>query len=380
MAERGLSAAGRADECKRFPGRNGQIDMRQHVPPLVICKAHVVKTNLASDVFERLCVRRVLDVRFDVHDLAEAGKARHAEQIHLRKVREPLDRRCKRGHIQRKRQQQHGFERARVDQIAAHRQHDEIEHADEELRTAVEPCHIAIKIVLRMNKARVALLKLVELVRLVRERLRHAHAGDAGLDIRIDLRDALLDLQRALAHPNAHPHHIGQHDGQHAEQCERQPPLNAEHDDERAENRQRGNDHVLRSVMRELRHVEQVVRCAGKQLARPHLIEKAELQLLDVRKNIPANIRLHAHAEQMAPVVDDEQHDRAQNIGRKDQHDQRHELCHERRRLRHGGQERTQNILREHGERKVNERDHRGAGHVQDEQRQMRFIIGKKSF
>ena len=230
--------------------------MGQHASAAFVGKRHIVKADVAAHVLERLCVRAVLDLRLDVHDLAKARKARHAEDVYLRKRRKALERLNERRNVQRKRNEQNRIKAALVDQVTAQRQHDEVEHGDEELHAAVEERHVAIEPVLRVDESGVAALKLIALIAFVRKRLCDPRAGDRGFDIRVDFSDAFLHLERGIAHLDPQPHHVVDRHGYDAEKREREPPIHKHHHGKRAENRRAGDQHVLRAMVRKLRDVE----------------------------------------------------------------------------------------------------------------------------
>ncbi len=71
MAERRFAAAGRTDERKRFTGGNIQIDMREHASAAFVGKRNVRKADVAFYVLQRPSVGAVLDIRLDIHNLAE---------------------------------------------------------------------------------------------------------------------------------------------------------------------------------------------------------------------------------------------------------------------------------------------------------------------
>ena len=213
VAERGLSAAARADQREGRPRGDIEVHVRKHALPALVGKRHVVKADVAAHVSQCLRVRAILDLRLDVHDFAKAAEARHAEDIDLRERGEALERLNKRRDVERKRDEQDRVEVAFVDQKPAERQHHEVEHRDEELHPAAKERHIMVKTVLRVDKPLVAALKLLLLISLVGKRLCHARAGDRRLDIRVDLRDAFLHLEGSVAHLDPEPHDIEDRDG-----------------------------------------------------------------------------------------------------------------------------------------------------------------------
>ncbi|MPM82183.1 hypothetical protein SDC9_129244 [bioreactor metagenome] len=156
-----------------------------------------------------------------------------------------------------------------------------------------------------MDKPFVAALKLLLFIFLVGKRLRHACAGDRRLDIRVDLRDSLLHLEGCVAHLNPEPDDIENRNRHNAQERQRKPPVDKHHDDKRADHRRAGDQHILRAVVREFRDVEEIRRHAGHEFSCANFVVKTKGKLLNVRKDIPPDIRLHPHTEDMPPVVDD---------------------------------------------------------------------------
>ncbi|MPM91699.1 hypothetical protein SDC9_138831 [bioreactor metagenome] len=176
----------------------------------------------------------------------------------------------------------------------------------------------------------------------------YARAGDGRFYIGVDFGNALFDRQRSFAHFDANPHHVKHADGHDAQKRQRQPPLEHRHGDERADERCNRNQNVLGAVVRKFGDVEQVRRYPAHELSSAHLVEKAERKLLNMRKDVFADIRFHQDAKAVPPVVDDIQQHRAHDIRRQRADEQKHKHTHQRGVDCHLRQERAQDILREH--------------------------------
>ena len=81
-----------------------------------------------------------------------------------------------------------------------------------------------------------------------------------------------------------------------------------------------------------------------------------------MRKDIPADIRLHADAQHVSPIVDDKQQQRAHQIREKRGDDEADKHAHHRVVLRHLRQKRAQDVLREHRVRDVDSGDQHRTG------------------
>ena len=119
----------------------------------------------------------------------------------------------------------------------------------------------------------------------------------------------------------------------------------------------------LRSVVGQLRDVEQVRRQAAHQLAGTVAVVVVEAQLLHVAEQVLADVRLHQDAEGVAVIADD--------IGEHGPQD----VCAEHH--RHHSEEGPVGALRQQlvhappgdvGKRQIDHGDHQGAAHIQEKQ------------
>ena len=99
-----------------------------------------------------------------------------------------------------------------------------------------------------------------------------------GLSVKlgVDPRHALLHLAAAVRHALALGNGKEQQNGHHDQHHQRQLPLHAKQHDERANQRDHGNEQVFRAVVRQLRNFKQIVRHARHQPARAVAVIKRE--------------------------------------------------------------------------------------------------------
>ena len=208
---------------------------------------------------------------------------------------------------------------------------------------------------------------------LVGEGLGGADAGQAGLDGGVDGTGLLLGSAGGGAHLFPAAQRRQQQHRQHHQQHQRQLPADAEHHDQRAHDGHKRDKQILRPVVGQLRHLEQVAGQAAHQLAGTVLVVEVKAQLLHMVVQVAADIRLHPDAEGVAPVGHHEVQPRANYIGCHHQrhHDEEHpELLFRQPRVQRGaGHQRKRQI--HHG-------DEERAGHVQREQAPVGLEIGQE--
>lgn len=90
-----------------------------------------------------------------------------------------------------------------------------------------------------------------------------------------------------------------------------QLPVDRDHNAERAGQRHHGNEQILRSMMRDLPDIHQVVRHARYQMPRLVIVEKPERQALNPVEQFFAHISLDVDAQLMTVICDHIVHDRA---------------------------------------------------------------------
>ena len=325
----------------------------------LIGKAHMVNVDLAAAVRKLLRVRRVLQRRLHAHQRGKALETGKAARKDLGKIGELAHGADKSGDVERKGDEVNVVDLAAHDEVAAHRDDGGGEQRHEKFHRRVEYAHLMVESTLGDLEFLVRGVEFVDLLVLVGKSTRRANAGERRLDADIDGGSLLLFVARSRAHLAAARHDNGDKHRQNARHHKGKPPLDGEHDNKRADDRQRGDEQVLRPVMGKLRDLEEVARQSAHELTRAVMVKKADVQLLHVNEEVAADIRLYADTERVPPVGD--------HIVQKRAHDKRrHHHAHDdkKRAVLLLGQQIVHRLARDHREGKVNERDDRRADKV----------------
>ena len=368
LAERGLAAAGWADDRDGLTRLDVQRHAVQNVQLLFICERHVLHVDPALDVVQLQRVRLVLQHRLRAHDLQKAGEARRAVCKQLGEVGQPPDGVDERGDVKAEGDQVDVIHIVLHDEHAAHRDDRHGKHGDEQLHHGVEQTHLLVEHALGglIHIVRAAEFFLLQI--LAGKRLGCAHTGEAGLDVGVDRAGFLLDEAGGLAHGAAAAHDDDEKDRDHDAHDQRQPPFDREHDGQRARDGDHRDEDILRAVVRQLCDLKEVGGQAAHELAGAVAVVEVEAQLLHVREQRVADIGLDADAERVAPVADDKIQAGAQNICQHhDPHDKEEGLVGMRRKeLLHGR-------ARDDGVAQVDQRHHQRAEDIQNEQLPVRL-------
>ena len=219
----------------------------------------------------------------------------------------------------------------------------------------------------------VGVAELVLLNPFVRKGLGCAHAGQGRFDVGVDRAGLFLDAGRRFAHGFAAGEDHRDKHRQQKRHHERQPPFDRRHDDERADDRHGGDEQILRAVVGKLGDLKQVGRHPAHELAGAVAVKKLKAEILNMAEQGGADIGLHADAERMPPIGDDEIQHRPQRIGREDDpHEQ------EERPERVLRQKRPHGVARDDRVGQIDQRDDERAGHIQKKQAAMRLEEGQK--
>ena len=209
---------------------------------------------------------------------------------------------------------------------------------------------------------------------LVAEGLRRPHTGQARLNLGVDSTGLLLGGAARAAHAAPPVHHRQHEHRQNHAHDQRHAPLDRKHHRERAHDRHDRDKEILGAMVRQLRQLKEVGCQAAHELAGAVLVVEVEAQLLHVREEVAADVRLDADAEGVAPVAHDEKQDRADD--KRDEDD------------RHHGEEHTVALVRQpvvhrcardQRKRQIHQRDEKGTGHIEQEQPPVRAEIGEKN-
>ena len=124
-------------------------------------------------------------------------------------------------------------------------------------------------------------------------------------------------------------HHKIDDDRQQYQQAEGQSPFDGEHGDECAQNGHGGDQHVLGTVVRQLRHLEQIVGHPGEEFARADAVIEGERQGLDMGEDVPPHVRLNEGTQPVAPVADDVLENGTDEVCADEADDEQHEDTHQ---------------------------------------------------
>ena len=373
LAERALAAAGRADDGDGLARRDGQRHVVQNLRIVLIGEADVANLDLAMHVREWLCVRRVLQLRLGAHDLKEPGEARRAVGVQLREIRELPDGVHEGRDIERERQKIDGVHPAGHDECAAHGHDRDGQGAHEKLHDAHENAHFLVEHLLGGLVDIVGMAEFILLDPLVCKGLGRAHAGQGRFNVRVDRAGLFLDAGRGFAHGLAAGEDHRDKYRQQQRHHERQPPLDCRHDNERADDGHGGDKQILRPVVGKLGDLKQVGRHPAHELAGAVAIEKFKAEILNMAEQGGADIGLHADAERVPPVGDDEIQHRPQRVGGEDDPHEQEERAE--RILR---QQRPHGVARDNRIGQIDQRDHQRTDHIQKKQAAVRLEKGKK--
>ena len=124
----------------------------------------------------------------------------------------------------------------------------------------------------------------------------------------------------------------------------------------------------------QLGDLKEVAGDPAHQLAGAVLVVEGEGQILHMGEQVPADVGLHPHAQQVAPVGDDEVEYTLEHIGQgqggHDGEEGGKELV---------GQQGLHGPAGHHGEEQVHNADQQGAHHIQQEQLPVGLVVGGKN-
>ena len=375
VADGRLSAAARPHEGKLLPGVNFKIHAPKHRKVIGIREVNVLKADVPPGGKDFRRVGVVGRLLLGAHDFQETLEARHAGGKLLHEIGELADGGSE-GRDEQVRRNQVGERHLSLhDEIPAHRKYDEREQVVAQLDVRMEEGHEAESDLLRPAVGPVVQGKAPALKVLVAEALRHADARDARLKGGVYLGGGLLDRDRRARQAPAGGNHDGYHERQRDDDDEREFPADFQEEKEGAEYREHGDGKVFRPVVCKLGNLKEVGGRPRHDFSGAVRIVKAERQLFQMVKDIPPHVLLDAVAKDVPPVVHEPVAEPAEDEPRKQHADQKQEGAQ-----LAPGDERIEGKAGEHGKGDVYRRDAERAGHVGDEERQVRLIIGKEDF
>ena len=373
-AQGGLSAAGGPYHGDGLAGvhMEGYVVEDLRVVPLV-GEGDVLHINAALDVFQLHGVRLIGEVRLQAHQLHKPGQAGDAVHQHFGQVGQLAQGVDEGAGIEAEGDEVGVVHLPLHDEPAAHGDDHHRHNAGEELHGTHEPAHRPVALLLGGLEPLVGAEELPLFRVLVGEGLGGAHAGDAGLDIRVDSRHVGLHV---LGGPH-HAHAVQvDHNDKYRDQNQHhqgQPPLDSKHNDHSAHQGDAGDEHVLRPVVGQLRDVEKFRRHPAHKVSGAVFVIKAEGKGLQMGEQVLPDVRLHQHAEGVAPVAHHVLQARPQQIGRP--HDGHHG---EKRLIPALGNQLVQAYAGHEGKQQVHTGNHQRTGHIQKEKPHMRSEIAEK--
>ena len=264
----------------------------------------MLEIDFALDMRQLQCAGRVLQGGLRAHDLREALETCRAVGEELGEVRELSDGVYKGRDVEAEHQKVRVIELAFHDEIAAHRDDRDGKKAHEQLHRAHENTHLAVEALFGDLECAVGAAEFLKLQVFVREGLRRAHAGQARFNVGVDVPNALLDLARGLPHLLAPQQNGHKEDRKNHADDKRQAPFGSEHDDERAGDRNKRDEEVLRAVVGKLGDFKKVACKPAHELAGAVLVKVVEAELLHMAEESFSDVGLDADAERVAPVGD----------------------------------------------------------------------------
>ena len=304
-----------------------------------------------------------------MHDGAETLEARHALGELLGELSQLADGALHAGDIH-----VEGHKRGDIhlffhNQVAADKDDGQAHQVHHQFRAGEEARHHFVVALLGGDILVGAVGEFVDFLIFVAKSLGDADAGDGAFNLGVDARRAALYVAGDFHHAAPTHRHKDDDHGHGDHQHERQLFLNAPEDEERAGQRHHGDEQVFRTVVRQLGDIKQIRRHAGHEQTRSILVVEAEAQLLHMRKDCRAHIRLDVNARQVSQIGDNPLGKRAQD--EQTQHRKHHE------------DERAQSLIgniivkhlaRHDGEGDIHQRDDERTEHVQQEHAHVRLV------
>ena len=291
----------------------------------LVGKGDVVHVNAALHRRQLLSVRLILQIRLQPHQLHEPPQTGDAVDEHLREVGELAHGVDEGAGVEAEGDEVLVVHLPVHDEPPAHGDHRHGQDAHEELHGAHKPGHGLVPLLLGGLEPLVGPVELLALRPLVGEGLGGAHAGDAGLDVRVDARHVLLDPAGGLDHVPAVEVDHDEERGHQQHHHQGQPPLDGEHDGDGPHQGDPGDEQVLGPVVGQLRDVKELCGHPAHQVAGAVLVVEAKREGLQMGEEVLTDVRLHQHTEDMAPVAHHVLEQRPQQIGPHHHRDDREE-------------------------------------------------------
>ncbi len=201
-----------------------------------------------------------------------------------------------------------------VDEIAAEGENDEVDQVGEEVHPGKKLGHDPEGSLLGTAEITIIPLKFLLFVPFVGKGFDHPHTGDAVFYPGIDIGYLQAHIAEGILHLLVLDHGKPDHHRDYHKRQQGQLPVDGYHNDEGSAERHRGNEEIFGPVMGQLRNLVKIVNQAGHDVAGFGVVKVAERELLNMVKEVLAHIILHAHTEDMAPVINDILEQRPQQV------------------------------------------------------------------
>ena len=249
-------------------------------------------------------IRRVHDLRFRLHHIQETAESGKAFLHHLDQFYKDLDGTDKNADVKRVHGKISHFHLTFRDQIPSEDKGDQVHHALKEQIPSHKTAHTVVVIPFRQQERMVAFAEFFPLNLLIGKGLYDADTGQSVLQTGVYISDLPAVLHECFLHPLVLPEREEEHAKYQDDQRKRQHPVDNEQKEKRADDFHQGDEKIFRTVVRELRDVEEI----GDQLAH-HLsgiifAVVGEGQLLIMIKQLLAHVPLHIGAHHVSLETD----------------------------------------------------------------------------
>ena len=304
LAQGTLAAAGGTDNGYRLPGGNVQAHVVEHRQISVIGKGDVFHLDMALYILKILGILPVPHGRLGAHDLHEPVETGEAVGKQLGEAGKLAHGVYKGGNVQAEGHKVPVVHFATHNEPAAQGDDHHVQAGEEELHGGIEQAHGLVEAGFGIFELLVGGGEPVGLHFLVAEGLGGADAGKAGFDLGIDVPGLLLHGGGGPAHVIAHGHNHRDEHRDHDAHHQGQLPADSRHDNEGADDGEGGGDNILRAVVGQLRQLKQVGGEAAHELAGAVAVIEVKAHFLHVGEQVPADVRLHPDAENVAEKAD----------------------------------------------------------------------------
>ena len=233
---------------------------------LLVLKRHIFKSNISAHIGKLFCIRPILDIRLDLHDLAEALET----AVPVLKLLREIDQ-CPHGigkytDVEHKCDKITDIDLTICNKDGSGENDVDLNQCRERAQSRLKASHIMIAVLLGGQKSRISYLKLFLLNLLVGKRLYHADAGEVILNLPVDLRNLHTVLAERTPHFSVQVIRVSKHKRQDDERRQRQKWADIDQDHKRTDDLDRRENNIFRSVVHQLRDVKQIRRDPAHQL------------------------------------------------------------------------------------------------------------------